>query len=1029
MKKIYYLLTSISGNIEIEKENYSKRNESIKQNIKDILVEVIYNGTLTYEKLNETQRAAIDKFYDEMLKYFDQTPNVTSVDFEQKINNTLNLLFTKQYIYVKVTVDYTSTNDSNNSSGSEDEVNVADHQNNGNSSQNNEQININENENINITQKSKSKGIIDEDGNTIYNPSSGTSTGGTNTGTGSSSNNNSGTEDTTYEHEVGIHPPESVTKIISLQEYIEKYYSIDKKESEIIIDILKNKNIKNRIIQDGITYTANTKIEFIETTELQNILQLKLEGNACKAFKYNTSSNLDSFGIALKDLINALTENKIQNFADEKDIVKYIGNVFKGNNSGIISLDSKGIKYNDKGLNAIVNYVYNSTDFMPYSYLFSLSTQIKVNAKKITELNNILNANNWKEYSEQQNTSGKAAIANYLNGIFQNNIKKDEIINLIGKVIRGNAQTFSGSLTLKDCLKSFSIKIQDEMTARNILIETAKQKFIDNKKEYQQKLGNYSNYKGLLASYNLEKQNTEKEIEIIYITRLNDKDKEILNTIYEQSEKNWEKVNISKYEGNIKRIIYLSQRYIELNNLVDMYSRYLGIPVDTDNEQNSNMQNNEENSINGQKEDTLAILGLKDLQNSNPLHIEDKNIITKEAIVSLGKELYRNDYSENTLLLMNFNESKEIYKFLNNCGDIVASEASSVLNGIMESGKNIRKKMEQESAKLVELTSNLKINISSEEKARFNDKADIGLNGGISEFDNSLSALHANMMSWLSDMKQKLIEAKDMWHKKEVEYTMQRESWINSVKEKKSEQTEVELGNIKKKVSELSGGIQLDMTQYTGVEKVAKGYIKDVSMPDWLSNYEIIANNIFEVLHKKENPQNSAIDDQINILQTRISAFEQNKEKYELEKLINELNMASKKIIEQTEGFLRRYKGNIEGILYNSGFIKKGSSFVKKILTSFSLLGGEKHEEKVIEGFNGTEFENELKGKIEVRENIKSISEPEQQKIRVYTEIERINKVKEEIFGSEKTAGKIYTEYLGRMPLDMRCPLFLDKKK
>jgi len=80
------------------------------------------------------------------------------------------------------------------------------------------------------------------------------------------------------------------------------------------------------------------------------------------------------------------------------------------------------------------------------------------------------------------------------------------------------------------------------------------------------------------------------------------------------------------------------------------------------------------------------------------------------------------------------------------------------------------------------------------------DKANLGLNGGIEEFNYQINNMQSMMTSWLSDMKEKLYEADTKWKAKQVSFVTQRGEWIEKVRNKQTSQSDDEITALKQKL-------------------------------------------------------------------------------------------------------------------------------------------------------------------------------------------------------------------------------------
>jgi hypothetical protein len=204
-------------------------------------------------------------------------------------------------------------------------------------------------------------------------------------------------------------------------------------------------------------------------------------------------------------------------------------------------------------------------------------------------------------------------------------------------------------------------------------------------------------------------------------------------------------------------------------------------------------------------------------------------------------------------------------------------------------------------------------------------------------------------------------------------------------------------------------------------------------MPEWMTDYEIMANRLFGVLHKKDLPEDEALQVAVADLKTQMDTLDKEKKELELMQLIHELKIAQKQLEEQTEGLIKGYSENIGSILLGNGWTKGSGNYKRRYMQSYTLLGGEKKAEAVIDDFQSatkiTDKVRSTKANVEKLESKqKQVSNPDLFTMDVYTEIERIKTVAVDLFGSENKAGKIWTEYIGRMPTGEETSEYIQQK-
>jgi hypothetical protein len=413
--------------------------------------------------------------------------------------------------------------------------------------------------------------------------------------------------------------------------------------------------------------------------------------------------------------------------------------------------------------------------------------------------------------------------------------------------------------------------------------------------------------------------------------------------------------------------------------------------------------------------------------------IKEEYIITKESLAETGKDLKANDYSEKGEMLRQYKAIMQLAGRFTTLGNLETPAMNQIYNNALQLTQAIKDKMYDEAERLVSLSCDLKLNMVNVEKQRFEDKANLGLNGGIEEFNYQINNMQSMMTSWLSDMKEKLYEADTKWKAKQVSFVTQRGEWIEKVRNKQTSQSDDEITALKQNLKELTDTIDTDMTKEKSDAEKASSYIKQVAMPTWMSDYEVMANRLFGVLHKKDIPKDEAISAAVADLKEQMDALDKEKKDLELMQLIHELKIAQKQLEEQTEGIISGYSENIGSILLSNGWTKSSGNYKRTYMQSYTLLGGAKKDTIVIDGFQSatkiTDKVKSTKANVEkLASEQKQVSNPDLFTVNVYTEIERIKTVAVELFGNENKAGKIWTEYIGRMPTSTETSEYIQEK-
>ncbi|HQM89504.1 MAG TPA: hypothetical protein PLI56_05160, partial [Exilispira sp.] len=558
-----------------------------------------------------------------------------------------------------------------------------------------------------------------------------------------------------------------------------------------------------------------------------------------------------------------------------------------------------------------------------------------------------------------------------------------------------------------DALKGKEQSMQAKMAIDKV---EATRLYNSKQKEYSANLKKYATNMGLLAKYTAEKNSMQQECALLKAS-LSSANLDLLSTLYDEANldsetKSWSKVIISANEPKeFIRIVFLSQEIERLNELIVLYKGYTG-------------QLTEQQVIDA--------------------GIKAEYILTKESLAEAGKDLKANDYSEKGEMLRQYKSIMQLAGRFTSLGSLATPKMNEIYNNALQLTAAIKDKMYNEAERLASISCDLKLNMVEVEKLRFEDKANYGLNGGIEEFNDQINNMQSMMTSWLSDMKEKLSEGDIKWKAKQVSFVTQRGEWIEKVRNKQAGQSDDEITALKQNLKELTGVIDVDMTEEKSkADKassyIASSYIEQVAMPEWMTDYEIMANRLFGVLHKKDLPEDEALQVAVADLKTQMDTLDKEKKELELMQLIHELKIAQKQLEEQTSRLIKGYSENIGSILLGNGWTKGSGNYKRRYMQSYTLLGGEKKAEAVIDDFQSatkiTDKVRSTKANVEKLESKQQqVSNPDLFTMDVYTEIERIKTVAVDLFGSENKAGKIWTEYIGRMPTGEESSEYIQQK-
>ncbi|MEJ5272722.1 MAG: hypothetical protein WH035_01200, partial [Spirochaetota bacterium] len=572
--KIYYLLTAILDDVKTQINNLSLQKDGIEKKIKETLADILIQNSNNnpaksdnYEKnLNDAQKDVVDKLAKAIIQYFNDNDKATFADLEKIIEDGLNSLFTMKYMYVTISVNYVAEDNGNFDTGSGNDNNIHEgglEQTHNNGGQTTESLEPEPTpEQIQLDKSLSMKKVVmpfidDEEGGT------GTGGGQSNTGNGSTGSNNNNDQTDSHFHEPIDHDtilPEKTIRI-SLSDYI--YYNSNKKGNSDLIEYILNEKkvrIEDIVEIEGKRYIAQTNMDFTIVNDSYALKNLKLKPESCAFFTYNSGwVNQDTgaageIKLALNEFLKTMMKNVLDNISNIKS-AKDIANYLKDNATSD-GAEGKYIEYSEdknKQLKTIADYFIKNKNFMGEDTLSSLAIQLKTIKQSSDVFRTISYANSWYDWARQtnQNNGNKKIIEEYLNKIFDNNNYKQDILNLIKEVVNNKSSIFgendlltNESITLEKALNKFNDEIKDKEIELNIIKESAKEKYNNLRKEYEEKLEKYSNYKGLLAAYMKERSAIEVEIELTYVN-LQDEKKECLKQIYTDNDNDWNKVDIT----------------------------------------------------------------------------------------------------------------------------------------------------------------------------------------------------------------------------------------------------------------------------------------------------------------------------------------------------------------------------------------------------------------------------------------------------------------------------------------------------
>jgi len=299
---------------------------------------------------------------------------------------------------------------------------------------------------------------------------------------------------------------------------------------------------------------------------------------------------------------------------------------------------------------------------------------------------------------------------------------------------------------------------------------------------------------------------------------------------------------------------------------------------------------------------------------------------------------------------------------------------------------------------------------------------------GVEEWNEQFLMIKGEYRKWLSQMKTKLKEAEEEWKNKEIEYLKQRDMWVNRIKEKIISSEDLNIQKLKDKISGLTEGIT---TSIKGMRKNSKqlkdDLIKEVQVPQWLVDYEILSNRTFKIFKNKKFDEES-IENSIQLISENLESFEKIKENLEAEKLYFQLQKAQEMILDEIKYVDKANMETLDQVMEEGGFQKKGSGYEKKVMVDYSLLTGDKKKDVKIGIYSQYRIDNKafyLPGIDELRKLLDST----ERQVFLLKETERLQDTKEKVLGTETRVGDIYKKHIGRLPSSEETEKYYQEKR
>jgi hypothetical protein len=199
-------------------------------------------------------------------------------------------------------------------------------------------------------------------------------------------------------------------------------------------------------------------------------------------------------------------------------------------------------------------------------------------------------------------------------------------------------------------------------------------------------------------------------------------------------------------------------------------------------------------------------------------------------------------------------------------------------------------------------------------------------------------------------------------------------------------------------------------------EVLSREYAGEVTVPRWMSDYEVAANTTFGYLTKMMM-NDEKVDGSVQKLRERIRNFQEKKESLEAEKLYFKLRQAREMILAEIRSVDEANRKMLDEIMEEAGFCKKGGGYEKRVLVDYSLLGGEKKRTQRLNPYAPYDFDVK-RFEISGIEEMRQAGDLTDMKIYLMKETERIRRVKQDVLGDREKVGELYLEHIGRFPTE-----------
>jgi len=586
------------------------------------------------------------------------------------------------------------------------------------------------------------------------------------------------------------------------------------------------------------------------------------------------------------------------------------------------------------------------------------------------------------------------------NKLLSNEAIEDYIRKLDIFILRKGREIFSDSENLSLGLmvielESYIEKIKSET---NTLLSSTAKKYRQYLNSFiNEKLFTYAHYRSKLEEYETELWLTEKQFQHLK-TSLTAEQEEKVNEFIKNYKGSWEKLDTLGMEEEIIEALFMEKHKEEFSELIVLYSYLLG-------ELNPETLSEEKESKWGKNLEKLK----------QKYGVSGKEVVKYEHVINEGIIFNDYDFSESGCMKIEFGRQKDLLDRVMPLDYFNAVSGSNLFASMLSGLKNLYSISLQNQSEIEKYRFDLQIKSLAEEKNRFEQKVSLGMKRGVGEWDGQFLKIRGEYRKWLTEMKTKLKEAEKEWEKREIKYLKLRDSWAGRVMEKIASGEDLDFQKLKHQIEGLTEGVSVGVeSMRKNAEKLEKEFITEVMLPQWLSDYEVLANSTFRAV-KKKGLDEQEVDKAVTLLRESLESFEKEKQNLEAEKLYLQLKKAQEMILAEIRYVDEANMEMLDQLMEEGGFKKKGSGYEKSVVVDYSLIGGEK-KEKVSIGTYSQYIIDQKAFFLPGIEELRNIKDSAGQKVFLLKETEKLQESKKEVLGTKNRVGDIYKKHIGRLP-------------